>query len=64
MSLQICRRSFTTNFYAKEKYPTPLLMNITSHSTEKMFLNYIGKKPIDYGLQLAKIWDNEKYKNP
>ena len=21
-----------------------------------MFLTYIGKEPIDYGLQLAKIW--------
>ncbi len=52
----ICRRSFATNFYAQKKYPTPLLMNITAHGTEKMFLNYIGKKPIDYGVQLAKIW--------
>lgn len=52
----ICRRSFATNFYAQKKYPTPLLMNITAHGTEKMFLSYIGKKPIDYGVQLAKIW--------
>lgn len=56
----ICRRSFATNFYAKEKYPTPLLMNITAHSTEKMFLDYIGKKPIDYGVQLAEIWKKEE----
>lgn len=54
----ICRRSFATNFYASEIYPTPLLMNITGHSTEKMFLTYIGKKPLDYGLQLAKIWQD------
>lgn len=52
----ICRRSFATNFYAQKKYPTPLLMNITAHGTEKMFLSYIGKKPIDYGVQLARIW--------
>ena len=52
----ICRRSFATNFYAQRKYPTPLLMNITAHGTEKKFLNYIGKKPIDYGVQFAKIW--------
>ncbi|WP_228850793.1 phage integrase SAM-like domain-containing protein [Aegicerativicinus sediminis] len=56
ISSHICRRSFATNFYGDPKYPTPLLMNITAHSTEKMFLEYIGKKPIDYGLQLAKIW--------
>ncbi|WP_339659145.1 phage integrase SAM-like domain-containing protein [uncultured Polaribacter sp.] len=59
VSSHICRRSFATNFYALEKYPTPLLMNITAHGTERMFLSYIGKKPIDYGVQLAKIWQNE-----
>lgn len=62
VSSHICRRSFASNFYAEEKYPTPLLMNITGHATEKMFLSYIGKKPIDYGVQLAKIWQNEKIK--
>lgn len=59
VSSHICRRSFATNFYAQKKYPTPLLMNITAHGTEKMFLSYIGKKPIDYGVQLAKIWSEE-----
>jgi len=59
ISSHICRRSFATNFYAKRNYPTPLLMNITGHSTEKMFLEYIGKKPIDYSMQLAEIWINE-----
>ena len=56
VSSHICRRSFASNFYASELYPTPILMNITAHSTEQMFLEYIGKKPIDYSLQLAKIW--------
>lgn len=60
MSLQICRKPFATNFCAEEKYPTPLLMNITAHGTEKMFLSYISKKPIDYGVQLARIWKKEK----
>lgn len=59
VSSHICRRSFATNFYGLEKYPTPLLMNVTSHSTEGMFLKYIGKKPIDYSLQLAKLWSKE-----
>ena len=27
-----------------------------------MFLEYIGKKPIDYGLQLAEIWATEALK--
>lgn len=62
ISSHVCRRSFASNFYANRKYPTPLLMNITAHSTEKMFLEYIGKKPIDYGLQLAEIWAKEAIK--
>lgn len=62
VSSHICRRSFATNFYGDPKYPTPLLMNITAHSTERMFLEYIGKKPLDYGLQLAQIWANEVLK--
>lgn len=60
VSSHICRRSFATNFYSQQNFPTPLLMNITAHSTEKMFLEYIGKKPIDYSLQLANIWDEEE----
>lgn len=56
LSSHACRRSFATNFYATEEYPTPLLMNITAHSTEKQFLEYIGKKPLDYSLKLAEIW--------
>src|SRR5690606_19042202 len=63
-----CRRSFATNFYAQREYPTPLLMNITGHGTEEMFLNYIGKEPIDYSIQLAEIWrkkaqEREKVEN-
>ncbi|MGQ2982977.1 phage integrase SAM-like domain-containing protein [Flavobacterium sp.] len=59
VSSHICRRSFATNFYAEAEYPTPLLMNITGHATETMFLKYIGKKPMDYGLQLARIWERK-----
>jgi integrase len=58
----VCRRSFASNFYGLEQYPTPLLMNITAHATEQQFLNYIGKKPIEYSLQLAKIWAKEAAK--
>lgn len=59
----VCRRSFASNHYATELYPTPILMNITAHGTEKMFLTYIGKEPIDYSLQLAKIWQKVGKKN-
>jgi hypothetical protein len=37
-------------------------MTITTNGTEKMFLNYIVKKPIDSGVQLAKIWHEENSK--
>lgn len=62
VSSHICRRSFATNFYSQREYPTPLLMSVTGHATETMFLNYIGKKPIDYALQLAEIWKSKERK--
>lgn len=40
------RRSFASNYYGKIK--TNLLMSITGHTTERMFLNYIGKTALDY----------------
>lgn len=55
-----CRRSFASNFYSKREFPTPILMNITAHSSEKQFLEYIGKKPLDYSLQLAEIWKEQE----
>lgn len=39
VSSHIGRRSFATNFYGR--IPTPLLMEATGHSSEKMFLKYI-----------------------
>lgn len=36
------RRSFATNFY--RKIPTSILIKITGHSTERMFLKYINQK--------------------
>lgn len=56
----ICRRSFATNFYGD--IPTPLLLNITGHSTEKEFLNYIGKTPLDYAEQMAMYWNIQTQK--
>jgi len=46
VSSHIMRRSFATNYYGK--YPTPLLMQITKHSTERQFLEYIHKDAIDH----------------
>jgi|GEM_PF-74161 len=47
----ICRRSFASNFYGN--MPTPLIMNITAHSTEKQFMEYIGKTSTDHVQQIA-----------
>lgn len=50
ISSHVCRRSFATNYYTK--IPTPLLMNITAHSSEKVFLAYIGKTTYDNAFQI------------
>lgn len=50
----VCRRSFATNHYGK--IDTPILMQVTAHSTEKMFHNYIGKTPMDYAQQFADLY--------
>ena len=44
----IGRRSFATNYYAN--VPTPYLIAITGHSSEAMFLNYIGKSSKDLAM--------------
>jgi integrase len=59
VSSHIGRRSFASNFYAQKKYPTPLLMEITAHATERQFLEYIGQKPIEKSMALARIWAEE-----
>jgi integrase len=40
------RRSFATNYYGK--YPTAFLMSQTGHTTERAFLEYIGKGRMDF----------------
>lgn len=45
------RRSFATNFYGT--IPTTYLINVTGHSTEAMFLNYIGKSNKDIAMELT-----------
>ncbi len=47
----IGRRSFATNNYGR--IPTSLLINMTGHSTESMFLEYIGKTETEKAVQLA-----------
>jgi integrase len=51
VSSHIGRRSFATNFYGT--IPTTLLINVTGHSTEAMFLTYIGKSNKDLAMELT-----------
>ncbi|MCR9062873.1 MAG: site-specific integrase [Cytophagales bacterium] len=51
VTTHIGRRSFATNYYGK--VPTPLLMAQTGHTSEQMFLKYIGKGRTDQILALA-----------
>ena len=50
----IGRRSFATNFYGE--IPTSYLIYVTGHSTEIMFLNYIGKSNKDLAMELTKYF--------
>jgi integrase len=47
----IGRRSFATNYYGT--IPTTYLMNVTGHSTEAMFLRYIGKSNKDLAMEIT-----------
>lgn len=50
----IGRRSFANNNYGR--IPTSLLINVTGHSTETMFLEYIGKTVTEKAIQLAEYF--------
>jgi len=56
VSSHICRRSFATNHYADKRFPTPLIMAITGHKTERVFLDYIGKNQTDYAMEMAETF--------
>jgi integrase len=60
VSTHICRRSFATNHYGK--LPTPVIMAVTGHTTERMFLNYIGKTAKDNAEVLSKFWQSQEIK--
>lgn len=51
----IGRRSFASNLYGK--FPTPLIMNVTGHSKESTFLEYIGKTSGDMAIDLARRYE-------
>ena len=54
ISSHVCRRSYATNFYSK--IPTNILMGITGHSSEQMFMKYIGKTTYDNAHQMLEYF--------
>jgi integrase len=46
------RYSFATNNYSKN-IPTSVLIQMTGHSSEGMFLNYIGKSSKDMAIEIS-----------
>ncbi|PKH68893.1 hypothetical protein CXF59_01045 [Flavobacterium sp. ALD4] len=54
VSSHIGRRSFATNFYGT--IPTSLMINITGHSTEQMYLVYVGKSNKDLAKETFKYF--------
>lgn len=55
VSSHIGRRSFATNNYGK--IPTMYLKEMTGHTTEEMFLKYIGKGSGDIALELSEYFE-------
>ena len=47
----IGRKSFSTNYYGT--IPTTFLIYVTGHSSETMFLNYIGKSNKDLAMSIT-----------
>ena len=61
ISSHVCRRSFATHFYGE--ISTPILMNITGHSSESVFMRYIGKTTYDNAYQFMDYYDKLVQKN-
>jgi len=51
------RRSFATNLYFSG-FPAILILKITGHKTEKVFLRYIKMKPQENAMKLKKFWSD------
>jgi integrase len=59
-STHIMRRTFATLHYGK--LPTPVIMAVTGHATERMFLKYIGKTAKDNADVLNEFWKHQELK--
>ena len=60
ISSHVMRRTFATLNYTK--LPTPLLMKVTGHSTERMFAKYLGKDSLDYAQMISDFYELQALK--
>lgn len=60
ISSHTCRRSFASNLYGK--LPNMVIMAITGHTTEAVFLKYIKITKKEHAETLKRYWANEKDK--
>lgn len=58
ISSHTCRRSFATNLYGQ--LPNLLIMDITGHNTEAVFLKYIKTTKQEHAEMLGKYWANQQ----
>lgn len=62
VSSHIGRRSFATNHY--RKLPNQIIMALTGHATEKMFLKYIGETNDDHINDFTNLWETIENNTP
>lgn len=60
ISSHTCRRSFASNLYGK--LPNMVIMAITGHTTEAVFLKYIKITKKEHAETLKRFWANEQEK--
>ena len=60
MSSHICRRSFCTNEYLRNRENIHLIMKISGHRTEKAFLTYLKLDGEIASKEIAEQWKNRK----
>lgn len=59
-SSHVCRRTFATMYYGK--MPTPYIMSVTGHKTEKEFLGYIGVDNSTLSANFYEYWERMEQK--
>lgn len=61
LASHVCRRSYCSNMYGK--LPTPIIMQVSGHGSERSFLTYVGKKGTDYKDEWMEFIEKQKKKS-